>query len=148
MIHPAVKSLPHLLKFVSIAAIGLISNSTLAAAETKIEFNRDIRPILSETCFRCHGPDKESREADLRLDLPDAAYANVDGHIAIVPGDPAKSLAWQRIITADEDELMPPPDSHLKIKPEEKALLKRWIEQGANYQGLWSFIAPEQAPLP
>lgn len=146
--HPAVNPPSHLLKVIWLATINIIPISALNAAETKIEFNRDIRPILSETCFRCHGPDKESREADLRLDLPDAAYANVGGNIAIMPGDPAKSLAWQRIITDDEDELMPPPDSHLKIKPEEKTLLKSWIEQGAKYQGHWSFIAPQQAALP
>ncbi len=122
--------------------------SSLTGAEQKIEFNRDIRPILSETCFRCHGPDPESREADLRLDLPEAAYAEVDDHIAISPGDPKKSLAWQRIITADAEELMPPPDSHLKLKPDEKKLIKLWIEQGAKYQDHWSFIAPERPTPP
>ncbi|MCF6314472.1 MAG: PSD1 and planctomycete cytochrome C domain-containing protein [Verrucomicrobiales bacterium] len=150
--HPTLPAVNHLTSFLKICFILSICLSPmpsfLYAAESKIEFNRDIRPILSETCFRCHGPDKESREADLRLDLPDAAYADVDGHIAIVPGDLKNSLAWQRIITSDDDELMPPPDSHLKIKPEEKALIKRWIEQGAKYQGHWSFIPPKKAPLP
>ncbi|NOX99223.1 MAG: DUF1553 domain-containing protein [Verrucomicrobia bacterium] len=134
--------------FLAIWLTGHLLTTPLRSEEKKIEFNRDIRPILSETCFRCHGPDKESREADLRLDLPEAAYADVDGHIAIVPGNPKKSLAWQRIISADPDELMPPPDSHLKIKAEEKELIKLWIEQGANYQSHWSFIAPKRSTLP
>ena len=128
--------------------MGCLLPSYLASAEQKIEFNRDIRPILSGTCFRCHGPDQESREADLRLDIPEAAYAEVDGHIAITPGDLKKSLAWDRIITDDADELMPPPDSHLKLKPEEKELIKLWIEQGAKYQGLWSFVAPKRPSPP
>ena len=118
------------------------------AKPAAIQFNRDIQPILSETCFRCHGPDPESREADLRLDLQEAAFAEVDGRAAIVPGSPEKSLAWERVVTGDPDDLMPPPDSRLQLTQEQKNLLKLWIEQGAEYQGHWAFVAPERPAPP
>src|SRR5687768_11363185 len=79
------------------------------AAEETLTFNRDIRPILSDKCFACHGNDPKQREADRRLDSADGAYANNDGVIAIKPGDLSKSEAWTRIISDDEDEMMPPP---------------------------------------
>jgi len=114
-----------------------------------VSFNRDIRPIFSETCFNCHGPDKHSREAGLRLDIAAEAYATREGGmVAITPGDLAKSEAWQRIITTDAEKLMPPTDSHMVITDAQKALIKQWILQGAKYQKHWAFIAPEKSPLP
>jgi hypothetical protein len=120
----------------------------LNAANRPIKFNRDIRPILSETCFHCHGPDKHSRRADLRLDSLEGATAPIDGGRAINPGDLEKSEAWIRILSNDPDELMPPPESHLVLTEEQKILIKRWIEEGAQYEGHWAFVAPEKPALP
>ena len=95
-------------------------------------FNRDIRPILSANCFPCHGADEKHREAGRRLDLPEAAYAERKGVRAVVPRNLEQSELWWRISSKDEDEVMPPPDSHrAPLKPEERALIKQWLEGGA-----------------
>ena len=120
-----------------------------APAEEKVQFNRDIRPIFSDTCFACHGRDAKKREADLRLDTPDGAYKpNDDGIVAIKPGDLAKSDAWARIISDDRDEIMPPPKSHKKLTSEQKETIRRWIEQGATYQKHWAFEVPVKPAAP
>jgi hypothetical protein len=116
--------------------------SSAAFAEERLSFNRDIRPILSENCFACHGFDSKKREADLRLDTAEGAYAAKDGAFPIKPGDLAKSEVWQRIITDDADDLMPPPKSHKKLTAAQKDIIKRWIEQGAAYQNHWAFERP------
>jgi hypothetical protein len=119
------------------------------AGEKKLDFNRDIRPILSENCFQCHGFDEKARQADLRLDVVESAYAKLeDDAVPIVPGHPEKSEVWRRITSDDESEMMPPPDSNRHLKPEQKETLKRWIEQGAPYSKHWSFISPVKAPVP
>jgi hypothetical protein len=118
----------------------LAANSAFAA--DKLSFNRDIRPILSENCFACHGFDSKKREAELRLDTPEGSYTAKDGAFPIKPGDLAKSEVWQRIITTDEDDLMPPPKSHKKLTQKQKDTLKLWIEQGAGYQKHWAFEVP------
>ena len=115
-----------------------------AAAAEPLSFNRDIRPILSENCFACHGFDSKKREAELRLDTPEGAYAAKEGAFPIKPGDLAKSEVWQRIITTDEDDLMPPPKSHKKLTQKQKDTLKLWIEQGAGYQKHWAFETPAE----
>ena len=113
------------------------------AAKEPLQFNRDIRPILSANCFACHGFDEKDRKAELRLDTPESAFAtNKNNETPIVPGKPDESLIWQRIIMDDPDEIMPPPDSHKKLDAEEKAILKRWIEEGAPYQNHWAFEPP------
>src|SRR5262249_27689628 len=117
-------------------------------AVKKLDFNRDIRPILSENCFQCHGFDEKARQAGLRLDQADSAYAEHDSGKAIVPHHPDQSELWRRITSTDESEMMPPPDSHRKLKPEQKETLRRWIEQGAPYAKHWSFIAPVKAEVP
>ena len=115
----------------------------LAVQAAPLEFNRDIRPILSENCFACHGFDTKERKAKLRLDVSEAAFAkDKDGVAPIIPGDPEKSLVWQRIVTSDPDEVMPPPDSHRQLDAKQKAILKRWIEEGAPYQKHWAFEPP------
>ena len=111
--------------------------STVDAAE--IHFSRDIRPILSENCFFCHGPDDKKREADLRLDDEAGAKASNDGVIAVVPGDPEKSALIQRIVSHDPDEVMPPPKQHKTISPAQVSLLKDWIKQGAKWGKHWSY---------
>jgi hypothetical protein len=122
--------------------------SLASAAEppipARIEFNRDVRPILSDNCFYCHGPDKGHREGDLRLDLRDEALKAG----AITPGKVADSELVNRILTDDEDDLMPPPDSHKKLAPRQKEILKKWIEQGASYQQHWSYEKPVKAAIP
>lgn len=120
-----------------------------AAPPGKIEFNRDVRPILSENCFACHGFDPKHREGGLRLDTFDGATENRDGARGIAPGDLAKSDAWQRIISDDKDEVMPPPKSHKPpLNAKQREILKAWIEQGAKYQRHWSFEPPKRPPVP
>jgi len=122
----------------------IASLSSPAHTEERLQFNRDIRPILTENCYYCHGPDQNHRKADLRLDVREAAVE--EG--AIVPGKPEASEVISRLFTADADELMPPPDSHKKLSPEEKAILKRWVAEGAEYQGHWAFEKPTRPPVP
>lgn len=109
----------------------------------KVDFNRDVRPILSEHCYKCHGPSAKDGMAGLRLDLKESALKNRDGEFAIKPGSPAHSLAFQRIITKDKDAVMPPPDSGGKpMTAAEVETLKAWIESGAEYKKHWAFIPP------
>ncbi len=136
--------LPHVLS--GLMAIGLMRWSQ--AAETTVAFNRDIRPILADACFHCHGPDPGSRKVGLRLDREDGVFAKRDDGNVVVKGSPEKSLLYQRLVTKDADEVMPPPDSHKELKPEQIALVKRWIEQGAPWQPHWSFLKPERGMVP
>jgi hypothetical protein len=117
-------------------------------ASPPIRFNRDVRPILLENCMACHGFDPSSRKANLRLDLDTGLFGDRKGGRAVVKGDPKGSLLYQRIMTDDEDDVMPPPDSHKKLKPEEKEILRRWIEQGAHWEGHWAFAAPVRPATP
>jgi hypothetical protein len=120
-----------------------------AAETTKADFNRDIRPLLSDRCFTCHGPDSAARKGKLRLDVREAALKALDdGWAVIKPGDPAKSEVVHRIFTDDEDDVMPPPKSNLKLSAEEKELLKRWIAEGAEYQPHWAFIPVGKVAVP
>ncbi len=111
-------------------------------------FNRDIRPILSENCFSCHGPDAGQRHAELRLDTAEGALADLGGYHAIVPGKPDESEAYLRIAEHDESMRMPPPDSNRSLSPDQVELVRRWIEQGAPWQGHWAFIPPQRPPAP
>ena len=113
-----------------------------ASAAGKIDFNRDIRPILSDNCFACHGFDSKKRKGDLRLDTPEGAFKAIEGAIPIKPGDPEASSVLQRILTHDKDELMPPPETNKKITPNQVEILRRWIREGAEYKKHWSFEAP------
>ncbi len=113
-----------------------------------VEYNRDIRPILSDKCFRCHGPDAAHRQAEMRLDRREDAVAEQHGCRAIVPGKPAESELYRRITAEDLDERMPPRKSGSVLSTREIELLKRWIEAGAEYQPHWAFIAPVQPALP
>ncbi|MCR9197284.1 MAG: DUF1553 domain-containing protein [Planctomycetaceae bacterium] len=112
-----------------------------AANAAEVRFNRDVRPILSTACVKCHGPDEESRGAELRLDSEEGVAAAFSGGLA-------GSEAWSRITSDDEDVVMPPPDAHVDLKPEQIATLKAWIEAGAVYEGHWSFIAPSRPQVP
>lgn len=114
----------------------------------EIDFGRQIRPLLSDKCFQCHGADDEGRGADLRLDDRDAATADRDGTRAIHPGRPDLSLILSRINAEDPDERMPPPDSNKSLTAEQKDLIRKWIEQGAEYQGHWAFEPVGEVPVP
>ncbi|MCI0747839.1 MAG: DUF1553 domain-containing protein [Verrucomicrobia subdivision 3 bacterium] len=119
------------------------------AADTEIKFNRDIRPILADNCFACHGPDNAARKAKLRLDTKEGIFEKTPKRDAVViPGDLEKSELWARITTTDEDDAMPPPESNKVLKPEQKELLKKWILQGAPWQGHWAYIKSERPRLP
>ncbi|MBS1667753.1 MAG: PSD1 domain-containing protein [Bacteroidetes bacterium] len=117
-----------------------------------VSYNFDIRPILSDKCFKCHGPDGSHREAHLRLDIADSAYAalkETKGAYAIVPGKPGQSELLKRVSSTDLTYMMPPPDAHLGMLTQyEKDLFKEWIEQGAKFERHWAFTAPVKAPIP
>jgi hypothetical protein len=114
-----------------------------AAPSASIQFNRDIRPILAERCFQCHGLDPSKRKAGLRLDIPEGAIAtNKEGVVAIKPSDRKGSELWRRVNSADAKLQMPPPDSGKRLAPQQVALLGKWIEQGAPYQKHWAFEPP------
>jgi mono/diheme cytochrome c family protein len=125
----------------------LLALSAASALADHIHFGRQIRPILSENCFFCHGPDEAKREAGLRLDDETAAKSDNDGTIAIVPGHPEKSALLQRILSSDPDEVMPPPKLHKIIPPAQIALLTEWIKQGAPWGKHWSY-EPVKKPSP
>lgn len=134
------------LAFLIAATMGtaILSNAIQAEDDAgQLSFNRDIRPILSENCMICHGPDPATREADLRLDNERSAHDYV-----LIPGEPEESELFRRITTDDKDELMPPVDSGRSLSQQEIELLRRWIEQGGQYQQHWSFITPVDLPLP
>lgn len=121
------------------------------ALPAKLDYNIHVKPILSDNCFSCHGPDMATQEAGLRLDLADAAYATLPespGKVAIKPGNLNASELFHRIMSADPQYMMPPPRSHLVLSPEEKAILVQWIKDGAAYQPHWAFTKPEKTTPP
>ena len=125
----------------------VFSLSGAAFGQERIRYDRDIRPILSDRCFQCHGPDEEERKAHLRLDHPDGvegAYRTHEGVTSIKPKDLEKSEFWYRITTDDEDDVMPPLKAHKKpLHAEEKELIRRWILEGAEYEQFWAFVPPQ-----
>lgn len=124
----------------------LLLTPALRAAE--LSFNRDVRPILSDKCYYCHGSDSNHRKADRRLDTREGALADLDGVKAIVPGNPEASDAIQRIFSTDEDEVMPTPKSHKTLTAAEKEILRRWVAEGAKYEAHWAFVAPVRPAVP
>src|SRR5205085_2049896 len=129
-----------------LAALGVVVSAPMllgaAANQQGVLFNRDVRPILSENCFPCHGPDSGKRKANLRLDTPDGAIAIHDGRQAVKGGDLQNSEVWRRINSKDAKVAMPPPDSRKKLKPEQIAALREWIQGGGVYQKHWAFEPP------
>jgi hypothetical protein len=119
-----------------------------APANKSVDFQREIRPLLAENCFQCHGPDSTTRMAGLRLDLKDAAFETRKRGRAIVPGKADESLIYQRITSSDKARLMPPASSHRSLNPQQIATIKLWIDQGANWREHWAFKPPVKAPLP
>ena len=125
----------------------LLPALSFAAGKGDLSFNRDIRPILADACFHCHGPDPGTRKAGLRLDTEGGFFDPKSGP-TVVRGDAAKSPLYQRLISQDPDEVMPPPESHKTLKSAEIALIKQWIEQGAPWQPHWSLIPPQRPAVP
>ncbi|MGI9243003.1 MAG: DUF1549 domain-containing protein, partial [Verrucomicrobiales bacterium] len=136
---------PTILVLISLALSALPLS---AAAGTEIEFNRDVRPILSNNCFYCHGPDQHKRKAKLRLDTPEGATEDRKGSRAVDPQNLAESELIARILSSDPEEVMPPRETHQVLTDAEKQILTTWVEQGAKYQDHWSFIPPQRPPLP
>jgi len=130
----------------------LFLHSTHATDLTnRVDFNFDVSPLLSDRCFRCHGPDEKARKAKLRLDVPEAAYALRDentGKRAVVPGHPERSELYRRITTDDPDDQMPPAKSNLSLSAGEKELLRRWIAEGGEYKPHWAFGSVGDVPVP
>ncbi|HEX5442461.1 MAG TPA: DUF1549 domain-containing protein, partial [Pirellulales bacterium] len=126
-----------------IAAIWLLVYP-VARAEAPLRYSRDIRPILADKCFKCHGPDDKTREADLRLDRREEAIAAG----AITPGKADESELLRRIVSDDEQQRMPPPASRKELSDEQKERLRRWIEEGAEYERHWAFVKPARPSLP
>ncbi len=129
----------------------LLCGATAAAtfAAEPLRYNRDVRPILSDNCFACHGPDKANQKGGLRLDQREAAITPLEsGLAAIVPGKPNASSLMKRITSTDKDEVMPPPSSHKKLNAKQKEILRRWIAEGAEYEPHWAFnsVAPVKVP--
>ena len=133
---------------VALVSLAVVAHGA-AAAEPPPDFNRDIRPILSDNCFACHGPDEHDRRGGLRLDDRDAATAELDsGSRAIVPGDTRHSELVARLHAADPDVIMPPPETNHRLTADQKRLLERWIDAGAPYAAHWAYVPPESRPLP
>lgn len=132
------------------AAVARSDLAATSASVSPVRYSRDIRRLLSDRCFQCHGPDAATREADLRLDDPASATADRLGGAALVPGNPDASQLWHRINSHDADEVMPPPSANKRpLSDAEKQLLRTWIDQGANYEPHWSFVPPaaHRAPI-
>ena len=138
---------------ISVAAI-LLGSACLTLplsaqrAAPKVDFQREVRPILSDACFHCHGPDKETRMAGLRLDTRDGAFSQRKNGTPISPGKPAESLLYQRITEEKVGRRMPPASSHKTLTDKQKDTLKRWIEGGADWKEHWAFITPVRPEPP
>lgn len=147
-------SSPHLFRCQVVCLLAVLfllffSVSPAHSQAGKLNFSRDIRPILSDKCFQCHGPDQTKQQSGLRLDDRDDALAPADsGSLAVVPGKPDESELLRRILTADDDLRMPPPAFPKSLTASEKQTLKRWIAEGAQYEGHWAFIAPQRPQVP
>jgi hypothetical protein len=131
--------------------IYLCKEQTQRKTSSHVDYNIHIRPILSDRCYKCHGPKPTQRKANLRLDIADSAYAALKespGMFAIVPGKPDESQVYHRIISEDTAERMPPPSSNLTLSEYEIKLITKWIKQGAEYKQHWAFIAPQPNNFP
>ena len=135
-------------KFLFLLPTALITVSRLEGADTPLSFNRDVRPILADACFHCHGPDSGTRKADLRLDTEQSFFGEGGNDPVVIPGKADDSPLYDRLIADSPDDIMPPPDSHKELKPEQIEIIRRWINDGAKWQPHWSFVKPEQPALP
>ncbi|WP_339908755.1 DUF1549 domain-containing protein, partial [Symmachiella dynata] len=148
MRHRTLRNSLLLLGVVSVLSVSTVACTAAEALPERVDFNRDIRPVLSDICFHCHGPDEEQRQADFRLDQQESAFADLGDHLAIAPGNPDESELYLRITAKDADERMPPVDSGRQLTARQIALIKKWIEQGAEWQTHWSFAPIRRPALP
>lgn len=133
----------------ALAAAPVAATAAAGAQTPGLVFNRDIKPILSDNCYACHGPDPGSRKAGLRLDTREGLFESTPKRgPAVVAGKPGDSELWRRLVTTDAEDLMPPASSHKELTPAQKGLLERWITEGAPWQPHWSFLKPERPPVP
>ncbi|MGH9847026.1 MAG: DUF1549 domain-containing protein, partial [Blastocatellia bacterium] len=143
-----VKSICLVCSFLVYAAIYFTPPGAGAMNES-VSFNRDIRPIFSDTCFRCHGPDKNARRAGLRLDIREEAMKKTkSGVIPVAPGKPEASEIIRRIFSNDKYEVMPPPSAHKELTRTQKELIKRWVAEGAKYEGHWAYQPVKRPEVP
>src|SRR6185295_2976137 len=127
----------------------LVRPVAAAGLPARVDFNYHIKPLLSDRCFTCHGPDEKARKAKLRLDTEEGAFKALDGGMFVVkPGDLAHSEVARRITSTDPEEMMPPPKSNLALSKDEIELLRRWIEQGAEWKKHWAFIPVSEVSIP
>lgn len=143
----AFKSAKGLLLHCTICTLAIVPVDTFADGPT-LSFNRDVRSILSDKCYCCHGSDASHREAERRLDMREGALANSSGVVAVVPGKPNESELVLRVFSTDGDQIMPPPSSNKLLTDIEKDTLRRWIAEGAEYEPHWAFVAPHRTNLP
>jgi len=130
---------PTVLGIISLIITLVFTSNAAAALDRPVEFNRDIRPILSENCYYCHGSDSDQRQADLRIDTFEGATADLGGYAALVPGDAANSEILVRMTSHDEATQMPPPDSNRSVSKAQIELVRKWIDQGGEYATHWAF---------
>jgi len=135
-------------RFVLVCSCLVFTFSTAVFAEEKIDFSSQVRPILSDKCFHCHGPDADNQDSEFRADTKENLFADLGGYAAIVPGDLTASRLHERIHSKDEFEMMPPPDSNRSLSAEQKRILDLWIKQGAPYEGHWAFEKAERPKVP
>jgi hypothetical protein len=142
--------MPRALTCAALAALFAAAGTPSAPAdpEDAVRFNRDVRPILADACYQCHGPDPGGRKAKLRFDREEGFFGAREGGPTVVKGKPENSPLYQRIVSKDPEEVMPPPKSHKVLKPAQKEILRRWIVQGATWEPHWAFIKPERPALP
>jgi len=133
----------HLILFILTLFVGHLLNAALP-----VDFTNEVRPILSEYCFHCHGPDKSTRKAKLRLDLSEGALRDLGGYSAVIPGKPEDSELVFRLHSEDKEELMPPPETGKRLSEKQKKILEEWIKQGAIYEEHWSFLPIENPVVP
>lgn len=133
-----------LIFLVGVAGLAIAFSRAGAVEQRKITYNRDVRPILSDNCFYCHGPDKNHRDGKFRLDVRDSALAKG----AIVPGKISASKLVDRIFSSDPDDVMPPPKTHKSLTAAQKNTLKQWVAQGAEYEPFWAYVVPKRPPIP
>jgi hypothetical protein len=131
----------------SLPLLAIVLLAVPASAQT-VDFNRDVRPILSNNCFACHGPDEKVRKAELRLDTREGALAKIDDHFAVVPGKPELSELLKRVSSDKASQLMPPAKTGKKLSKAEIDILSRWIKEGGNYSKHWSYVPPVRPELP
>ena len=137
-----------LLRLMAAAVLGWRLVSPASQAAGRVDFNRDILPILSDNCFHCHGPDEKARKGKFRLDTKEGAFRTKDGKTVIVPGKRNESELYRRITQTDPDEMMPPPESNRKLTPSQIELLSVWIDQGATWGQHWAFLPRKKTEPP